>query len=325
MNFRTGEIPAKLQFYLLLMILAGLFSACTTRNPDIIVIALPEGPATVSFIKMIEDKPLINGKTVNFTIKQEPSLLQSMMVQNQADFVVLPTIMAANLYNKNIDYRVIAIPVWGTLYLLTNTESAELTDLNNDVIHVFGRGTTADILLQEFLKSRNLTNTSINYSFTSNQELALALLNGKIRHAVVSEPLTSQLLPGNNNLRILTAITVEDNINPDQNDIFVQSSLVVNKRFADKNPEIIRQMAVAYDESCKFATHFPDSAAVLLFKHGFFTETKLDAAAVLRCNIQYRKATDVLNQIYSYLNIFYNFDPEVLGGKLPDHEFVYHY
>lgn len=318
-------ISAKSQFYLLLIITTGIISSCTTRDPDVIVIAMPEGPAAVSFIKMIEDQPLINGKTVNFIIKQEPSLLQSMMIQNQADFVVLPTNMAANLYNKKVDYRVIAIPVWGTLYLLTNTESAELNDLINDEIHVFGRGTTADILLQEFLKSHNLRSAGINYSFTSNQELALALVNGKIRHAVVSEPLASQLLPANNNLRILSAITVEDKNNPDQNDIFVQTSLVVNMKFADKNPETIRQMAIAYNESCVFATQYPDSAASLLFRHGFFAENKLDAAAILRCNIQYRKASEVANHINQYLRIFYDFDPDVLGGKIPDNEFVYHY
>jgi NitT/TauT family transport system substrate-binding protein len=179
--------------------------------------------------------------------------------------------------------------------------------------------------LQEFLKSHELNSTRINYSFTSNQELALALVNGKIRHAVLSEPLASQLLPGSSNLRILTAITVEDKNNKDQNDIFVQTSLVVNKKFADKNPETIRQLAIAYNESCMFTTQFPDSAASLLYKYGFFAENKLDASAVLRCNIQYRKASEVVNQINQYLQIFHNFDPEVLGGKLPDTGFVYHY
>lgn len=325
MIFRTGGISAKCQFYLLLIITTTILISCSGRNPDVIIIAMPEGPATVSFIKMIDDQPLINGKSVNFVIRQEPALLQSMMVQNQADFVVLPTNMAANLYNKKVDFRVIAIPVWGTLYLLTNTESDELTDLSNDEIHVFGRGTTADILLQEFLSSNNMKNARINYSFSSNQELALALINGKIRHAVVSEPLASQLLPGNSNLRILTAITVGDKNNPDQNDIFAQTSLVVNKKFADKNPETIRQLAITYNESCMFTTQFPDSAAALLYKHGFFTENKLDAAAVLRCNIKYRKASEVANHISQYLEIFRDFDPEVLGGKIPDNEFVYHY
>ena len=325
MFFQTDSISAKCPFYLLLIISVVVLNACSKRNPDVIVIAMPEGPATVSFIKMIEDRPLINGKPVNFIIKQEPSMLQAMMVQNQADFVVLPTNMAANLYNKKVDFRVMAIPVWGTLYLLTNTESDELSNLSNDEIHVFGRGTTADILLQDFLRSHNMKNARINYSFNSNHELALALINGKIRHAVVSEPLASQLLPANGNLRILTAITVKDKNNPDQNNIFVQTSLVVNKKFADKNPETIRQLAVAYNESCMFTTQFPDSAAALLYKHGFFAENKFDAAAILRCNILYRKASEVANQIGQYLEIFYDFDPEVLGGKIPDYEFVLHY
>jgi len=75
------------------------------------------------------------------------------MMQHKLDFAILPTVMAANLYNKGVDFKIIAVPIWGTLYVLANHPGIKsFSDLNNQTISVFGQGATPDILLQRFVE-----------------------------------------------------------------------------------------------------------------------------------------------------------------------------
>jgi NitT/TauT family transport system substrate-binding protein len=111
------------------------------------------------------------------------------MLRGEIDFAILPTVMAVNLYNKGLNYKMIACPVWGTLYLLTNDTTINALDkLENNETAVFGQGVTPDILFRNLLEQKNIKNVRINYSFTANADVAQALLQRKVKTAVLSEP-----------------------------------------------------------------------------------------------------------------------------------------
>jgi len=300
------------------MVLIG----CTSKQNKVVIV-LTEGPAAVSLIHMMQSVNEIDGRTIEYVIRQEPLQIQALMMQNKADFAILPTVMAVNLYNKGIEYQLMGVPVWGTLYLLGNVDCNDLSCLENEVVYVFGRGTTADILTRYFLESKGLSHVQINYQYASNQELALALLHGRIKFAVISEPLVSQILVTNTRIGIISPVEYHANLNGAEINVFAQTAFLVSKRFGLRYPEITNQIEEWYRSSCYLSMSEPDSTARLLLKHELFTAQKMDIAAILRCRINYRKADEMREILPIYLQLYKRFDPESIGGRLPDDNFFY--
>lgn len=321
MNILTKKFIQHLVFFL--MISFG-FSSCTEKPSNTIRIGVLEGPSAISFIQMIDKSPVINGKQVEFIIKSDPQQIQALMMQHELDFAVLPTVMAANLYNKGVDFKLVACPIWGTLYLLSNDANIQsFDDLNNQSVSVFGQGATPDILLQKNLSDKNIENVKIDYSYTGNSEISEALLHKKIKNCIVSEPMVSLLLSKDSSIHIVTKLNCEAFIGNTDKDIFAQTSFVVSNRYIKEYNQTISLITSAYSNSCKFINEHPNEAAKLLVKHGYIHNFRAAQLSLPLCNIHYEGAFTIERELTRYLNIFYEFDPKSIGEKIPNRDFIY--
>ncbi len=311
-------------FRIIFTALSGIFLvACSGKSPETIRIGILDGPSAVSFIKLIDQPPVIEGKKVEIIIKSEPQQIQALMMQDKLDFAILPTVMAANLYNKGVRYRMVACPVWGTLYVLTNTSASEITDLKNQTVSLFGQSSTADVLLQRLIQQNRIENVRIDYTLSNNGDIARALKLQKIKFAVVSEPMVSKLIEKNSAIHILTKLTCEEFLLNSYKNIFVQTSFLVNDRFSANNEELVSQICNAYSESCNFLNEQPENAAKLLVKHAISPNSAVALRSIPLCNINYISSFAIAQELESYLRIFYTFDPKSIGGKMPDKDFIY--
>lgn len=308
-------------FILLISIL--FFGACRSADENYIRIGILNGPTVASFIKMIADKPQFNGKNIEFVVKDEPQQIQALILKDDLDFAVLPTVMAVNLYNKGLKFRMAACPVWGTLYILTNEKIQDTLDISNKDIYIFGQGGTADILLQKYIEDYSFENVGIDYSYNSNQDLAQALLSSKIHYAIISEPMASMLLSRNSNIRIVSKLHCEEYIFNKETDIFVQTAFVVNDRFWEHNENTTKAICEKYAESCSFANDYPQRTINLLEKYGYVRPGSLSPSSIKRCNIKYFGAFGIEKELTEYLKLFYNFEPKSIGDKMPDSKFIY--
>lgn len=310
------------KFFFILLLL-GILTGCEKKSGEVITMGIPDGPSVISMIRLIENPPVIDGKQLKLIVKSDPLQIQAMMMQNKLDFAMLPTVMATNLYNKEVDYRLLAIPVWGTLYVVTNDSSVhDTSDLNNLTIHIFGQGATADVLFRHFIKSKQLNDIRIDYSFSTNQEVALALLNRSIKTAIVSEPLVSMLISKDPRIRIISELTIESP-NPDlQNTIFAQTALVVRHEFAQEHADWVDKVLSHVEASCIAVRVRPENTARLLYQRHFTDDISITMRSIPLCNINFVRAYTIREEIDQYLRIFYKFDPASIGGKLPDDQFI---
>lgn len=307
-----------------LFILVLILGFSCSEKKDTIKIGLLDGPSAVSFIAMIDNPPVIDNKKVEFIIHAEPLHIQALMMQGKLDFAVLPTVMAANLYNKGIDYKLLAIPVWGTLYLMTNTRDIQnLNQLQHEKVYLFGRGSTADILTRDYLIKEALNHIQPDYSYSSNAELAQAFLQQKINFAVISEPMVSILIAKDSNIRIIHKIEPEDTIKKLSKQTFAQTSFLVKSNLTKHYSALIQAISKQYKESCDFTYQQPEKTATLLVKHGFYPDTAVALQSIPRCNIRFSYASDVKETVMEYLRIFYTFEPQSTGGKMPADDFIY--
>jgi len=320
MKILTGNVLRMIVIGTLLVVL--LFS-CKKKPSDTIRIGILEGPSAVSFIQLIDQPTKIKDKKIEIIIKSEPLQIQALMMQGKLDFAILPTVMAANLYNKGLGYRMVGCPVWGTLYLITNEQITDIKALNGQTIHIFGQGATSDILLRRILQQKEIKNVMIDYSYSTNNEVARALQFKKIKIAVVSEPLVSSLLAQDPSIHILAKLDCETYINNSVKDIFVQTAFLVSEKFTKEHPSLVEKVCEAYSNSCNFTADESEKAAKLLVDHKFSPSIGIAKKTIPLCNIRYVGAFAIQHEVNSYLNVFYKYNPKSIGNKMPDNDFIF--
>ncbi len=116
-------------------IMAILLFGCNNTNRDdkkksSYMIATLKGPSSMGMIRVIDSLNRDTNNSIRVNILNEPIQVRKMMLDGSADFAVLPMNMAAILYNKGLNYRLVAVPVWGTLYLFGNDTTITEWDIS---------------------------------------------------------------------------------------------------------------------------------------------------------------------------------------------------
>lgn len=324
-------------FFILSFLLILVISGCSPEvnvkkeKADLteVKIATISGPSAMSMVKVIEEKPDLGEQVkAEYLIKDNPDLIKAMMLQKEVDIATIPTNLAAILYNKQGDYQAAAITVWGTLYLVGQDDSVKKwADLENKKVHVMGKGLTPEIAFRYLLKEKGIDpdkDLQLDYSFPMPKDLANATAAGKAKLALLSEPTASMVLDKNQNLKVIM------DINQEWDDTFketpmAQTCVVVRKDFAANHPDVVKAFLEKYKESTEWVNDNACawSAGGLIVKHKILSDPKMAAVSIPRSNIKYKKADEIREGINKYLELLYNFDPKIVGGKLPDEGFYY--
>ena len=295
------------------------------ESDDEVQVVTLRGPSAISMIRMIEDTGLIQGKKVEFQIKNEPLQVRPLLFQKKVDFAVVPTNMAAILYNKKVPYQMAAIPVWGTLYLFgEDTSITTWEDLKNMKIHLMAKGMTPDVMFRYLLEKNGLNpleDVELDYSYPTHIELANAVASGKAKLGVISEPLVSMVISKNPKVSPIFSLNKEWQHTTGLE--IPQTTLLVNKSFARKNPEFMEKFLEKYDNSINWVNSNHKDAAKLIVKHNILNDTKVAEESIPRCNMKLRNADEAMTLVTDYLKIFYSMNPDIIGGKVPDENFYY--
>ncbi|MFW5645288.1 MAG: ABC transporter substrate-binding protein, partial [Bacteroidota bacterium] len=242
-------------------------------------------------------------------------------------FAVLPSTLGALVYNKTGNYILAGIPVWGTLYLFgSDTSITTWEDLKGKKVSLMGRGMTPDIMFR-FLAEQNGLNPDrdmeLDYSFPTHIELANAIAAGVSKLGVISEPLVSLVMARNPNIQPLINFNREwiRLFGPDIP--FAQTALLVHHEFAENHPELVDDYLQKLDMSIQRVNHQPEEAAKLIVKHNILPDKSIAKRSIPRSNLHLSYAGEEIKGIHEYFKVFYNFNPLILGGKLPDEEFYY--
>ncbi|MDD5282891.1 MAG: ABC transporter substrate-binding protein [Bacteroidales bacterium] len=320
-----------MRFLSLLCILSVvLLSNCTNRNgknnqKTAVTIATLKGPSAMGMIRFIDSLNHVENACIEVEIVNEPIQVRKMMLDNKADFAVLPTTMAAITYNKGLEYKLIAIPVWGTLFLFGNDSTITCwEDLRHKKVHVMARGMTPDVLFQYLLKKNGIDpqkDITLDYSFPTHIDLANAVAAGRAELGVISEPLVSLVIQKNKQVRAVFDLNREwEKI---QGSPIAQTALLVKKDIIEKNPRLVEEVLEAYEKSSLWVHENPDSAAVLIAKYGILPNARVALQAIPGSGLHFVRARNIRSQISDYLNVFYNMNPRIIGEKMPDETFYY--
>jgi len=315
----------------ILIILHGIiFTGCNQagRVPagdGNLTIATLKGPSSMGMIKLIDSLRRSPNQKVKVIILDEPLQVRKMMIDSTADFVILPATMAAVTYNKGLDYRLAAIPVWGTLYLVGRDTTVKIwNDLRGRRVYVMARGMTPDELFRYLLRKNGIDpekDISLDYSFPTHIALAGAVGAGRAPLAVLSEPLASMVIYNDKNIRRIFSLNDEWALLAGTP--LAETAFMVKNSIVKNNRELIERILASYEASTRWVNTYPDSAASMIVRYGILPVYDAAIEAIPLSNLKFVRAASIKKEIYEYLQIFYRMNPDITGGKLPDENFIY--
>ena len=310
-----------LSFIVFLLGIVSCHTAVDTDKP--LTVASLRGPSSVGMIRLIDSLANVTDPSLKVEIFNEPLQVRKMMLDGTADFAVLPTTTAALLYNKGIDYRILAVPMRGTLYLCGNdTTICTWDDLRGRKVFLMAKGMTPDVLFQHLLIENGIRpydDVELDYRFPTHIDLANATLAGRADLSAISEPYLSQALLENDNLHIL--MDLDEEWNKLHGFPIAETALLCKGELFDGNNESVTELVEIYRRSAEWVNANPDSAALLAVRHGIIADSVAVVHSIPRSHIEVIGANDIQSEIEAYLKVFFDMQPEIIGGRVPDENF----
>lgn len=285
------------------------------------------GLPAISICKLIKEEENIKSSyKTSYTIESNENKLLESLNKKQIDIALVPTDMAAKVYNKNSSYQICASIGQGSYYLVTS--DPEVTGFNSTLINkeiaIAGESSMTDNIVKAILKKNNIDETLVKFKYTNTvPELVKTLTLGEIYTGIVPETSLTSLLYKHSGLKILASTNDAYENTFDISEGYPQFSVIVRKDFAKNNKEYVNKFLSKVKESIEFVNNNPLQAGAYGEELKIPIKPQILSKAIKRCNLKFIEI-DKFKQNYEYFfDILYNYNNEAVGGTVPD-ESIYH-
>ena len=285
------------------------------------------GLPAISICKLIKEEENIKlSYKTSYTIESNDKKLVESLNKKQVDIALVPTDMAAKVYNKNSSYQICASIGQGSYYLVTSDPEVRgfNSTLINKEIAIAGENSMTDNIVKAILKKNNIDETLVKFKYTNTvPELVKTLTLGEIYTGIVPETSLTSLLYKHSGLKILASTNDAYENTFDISEGYPQFSVIVRKDFAKNNKEYVNKFLSKVKESIEFVNNNPLQAGAYGEELKIPIKPQILSKAIKRCNLKFIEI-DKFKQNYKYFfDILYNYNNEAVGGTVPD-ESIYH-
>ena len=285
------------------------------------------GLPAISICKLIKEEDNIKSSyKTSYTIESNDKTLAESLNKEEVDIAVVPTDMAAKVYNKNSSYQICASIGQGSYYLVTSDPEVRgfNSTLINKEIAIAGENSMTDNIVKAILKKNNIDETLVKFKYTNTvPELVKTLTLGEIYIGIVPETSLTSLLYKHSGLKILASTNDAYENTFDISEGYPQFSVIVRKDFAKNNKEYVNKFLSKVKESIEFVNNNPLQAGAYGEELKIPIKPQILSKAIKRCNLKFIEI-DKFKQNYEYFfDILYNYNNEAVGGTVPD-ESIYH-
>ena len=285
------------------------------------------GLPAISICKLIKEEDNIKSSyKTSYTIENNDKKLLESLNKKEVDIALVPTDMAAKVYNKNSSYQICASIGQGSYYLVTSDPEVRgfNSTLINKEIAIAGENSMTDNIVKAILKKNNIDETLVKFKYTNTvPELVKTLTLGEIYTGIVPETSLTSLLYKHSGLKILASTNDAYENTFDISEGYPQFSVIVRKDFAKNNKEYVNKFLSKLKESIEFVNNNPLQAGAYGEELKIPIKPQILSKAIKRCNLKFIEI-DKFKQNYEYFfDILYNYNNEAVGGTVPD-ESIYH-
>ena len=277
----------------------------------------------MAMVKLI-DEPAIGGRSITHSIFKSPDLLTGKLITGEVDIAALPINSAAILYNKGVPVQIASVIGWGVMYLIGDAKVKDWLDLKGQTVLAPAKGAVPDLLFR-YLLVKNGLNPEVDLTIQyvgSPVELAQLTTVGAESLAVLPEPWVTQVIEKNQKVQVLLDFQQEWQRIEKQGQTYPQTCIVVNRKFAAANRELVRLYLQELEGAMEWLNQNPEPAGILAEKHVQISATAV-RKGLARCNLRFADAIKARPEIDRFLLRLSELAPNAIGGKLPDEKFYY--
>lgn len=295
-------------------------------------IASLKGPTTIGLVGLMQEAQEGTGnEDYAVTMYGAPDEIVPLLVQGKVDIALIPSHLAAVLYNQTTTdagpaLQVAAINTLGVLEIVeSGTTVHTWADLAGRTIYTTGKGTTPEFVLDYLLTRNGLDpDTDVTVDFVSEAtELAAKLAATPGTIAVLPQPFATVVQAQNPDVHSQLSLSDEwTKVAPAGSEL-ITGVLVVRTAFAEENPEALAAFLADYQASTRFANTDPVAAGALVADAGIVSSAALAAVAIPACHITYLVGDDMVTALDAYLEVLFDAAPASVGGSMPGDGFYY--
>ena len=259
-----------------------------------------------------------------FNIYAAADEIVPLVVKGEVDIALVPANLAATLYQKtNGAIEVANINTLSVLQVVTpgDVEMSDLTALKDKTIYMTGKGTTPEASLRYLVEKNGMSWDDMTVEFkTEATEVVSALQTDPTAFAVLPEPFATVAIQQLENRHIALSLGDEWDRVSDNGSQLVTGVTIVRKEFAEAHPAAMLQFAADAAESVAYVNGHPEDAATKIESLDI-VKASIAKLAIPRCNLVCMTGEEMRTALSGYLDALYTFDPQMIGGKLPDDAF----
>ncbi len=294
------------------------------ERPELRVATL-KGPTGMGMVQMMENDELETSVIdYTFDLVGAPDQIIGKVVQGEVEIAAVPTNLASILSVKTEgQVQLLAVNTLGVLYVLENGEEIQsIEDLKGKTLRSSGKGASPEYILNYVLAENGLTDdVTVEYA-VEHSELATTTTAGDTTLALLPQPFVTSTLMANEDVRIALDLTKEWEKVTDGS-VLPMGAIIVNKAYAEANPEVIEAFMAEYQASVEFVNASPEDAGLLVEKFGILPKAALATKAIPNCNITLIDAQTSKESVMKFFEILNDFNPKSIGGSLPEDSFFY--
>lgn len=309
-------------------------TAYAVEKLEKLTLAGPFAAVSDPLIRMVKSGALNDvAKEVEFVVWKNPDQMRALALKGDVDFIATPTNVAANLYNRGADIRLLNVSIWGVLWMVSRDDSLKtIADFKGKEIAMPFRADMPDIIFSKLAEASGLDpKKDFKLRYVANPLDAMQLLiMRRVDHALLAEPAVSMAL------RKTQAFPMKI-IAPD---LFRSADLqeewgkllkrearipqagmaVINK---DLDKQVIQRFAEEYKKATQWCLENPDEAGkIVAEKIELLTpEAVSDSIKVSQFNDV--SAQNARKNLEYFFTVLHSKTPALIGGKLPDDGFYY--
>jgi NitT/TauT family transport system substrate-binding protein len=317
------------KFFLIIAVVANLFAAPLEK----LVIAGPVATISHPLFHLIENNSLSDvAKKVEFRLWQNPDELRAILLKKEAHIVAIPTNVAANLYNKGEDIRLLSVPVWGILEVISRDKTIKnIEDLKGKEIVVPFRADMPDIMLQAIMKKAGLDpkkDFKLSYAPTPPDAMQMLILR-RANNVLLAEPATSMAMrkTGSFPLKLIAPeIYRSINLQSEWGRVYNTQPKVPQAGFGvvgSLEQHIVQRFEEEYEKSLAWYKSHPKEAGELIAKHIDFFKAEAISDSIVHVQLEAINVSKVQKELEEFFNVLLEIEPKLIGGKLPDSGFYY--
>lgn len=322
------------QLLSVLVMAVSLFSS-EMKEQITIKVAGPFASVSHPIIHMAQNQSLKDlGINIEFVLWKNPDELRALILSKDINFIAIPTNVAANLYNKDVDIKLLNVSIWGILGMISrNPDLKTLKDFKGKEIAVPFRADMPDIVLKELIKKSGLDpqkDFKLRYVSSPIDAMQMLILR-RVDHALLAEPAISIALRKTKSFPI--SVVAPDlyrsvDLQEEWGKLFATKAKLPQAGIAyigdTKGKEkLINRFLEEYSKSLVWYKENPVKASKLIVKELPMLEEKGLSDSIAHISFESIKAIDAKEELDFFFNILKNSEPKSIGGKIPNSNLYY--